>query len=111
MLGSSDMVNPDQVADCLARGWIVVAPNHRLCPQLDLLNGPMKDCRDLLAWIYDGSLQAVIREHKSELTVDTDHVFAFGTSSGGHLSLSLVSEPATMIGCFHARSRTLTLIT
>jgi acetyl esterase/lipase len=49
MLGSSKMANQDQVLDCLRRGWMVVVPNHRLCPQVTLLDGSMRDCRDLLA--------------------------------------------------------------
>ena len=93
MLGSSDMVNKDQVQDCLDRGWIVLANNHRLCPQVDLLDGPMQDCRDLLAWIYDGGLhEAVTSQTNIPCPLDLDHVFAFGTSSGGTLALSLVSR-------------------
>nr|XP_036582638.1 uncharacterized protein CTRU02_07191 [Colletotrichum truncatum]KAF6791429.1 hypothetical protein CTRU02_07191 [Colletotrichum truncatum] len=90
MLGSLKMVNQDQVADCLSRGWIVLAPNHRLCPQVSLLEGPMRDCRDLLSWVYDGGLQKAINTQVQEsYAVDHDHVFAFGTSSGGTLALSL----------------------
>ncbi|CAG7949253.1 unnamed protein product [Penicillium nalgiovense] len=90
MLGSSKMVNKDQVQDCLSRGWIVLAPNHRLCPQVDLLNGPIQDCRDLLAWVYNGGLERSINETgQSTVIPDTDHVFAFGTSSGGTLALCL----------------------
>ena len=93
MLGSSDMVNKDQVQDCLDRGWIVLAPNHRLCPQVDLLDGPMRDCRDLLAWIYGGGLHETVASQTSiPYPLDLDHVFAFGTSSGGTLALSLVSR-------------------
>ncbi|ORY69550.1 Alpha/Beta hydrolase protein [Pseudomassariella vexata] len=106
MLGSSSMVNNDQINDCLSRGWIVVVPNHRLCPQVNLLEGPMQDSRDLLAWIYDGGLQRVIGEQSKPHQVDLDHVFAFGTSSGGHLALSLgfdVPRPVAaiydMYGC------------
>lgn len=92
MLGSSKMVNRDQVEDCLNRGWIVLAPNHRLCPQVDLLEGPMQDCRDLLAWVYDDGLQKAIADSTGkQCHIDHDHVFAFGTSSGGTLSLALVS--------------------
>lgn len=85
------MVNRDQIQDCLNRGWVVVVPNHRLCPQVNLFEGPMQDCRDLLSWIYDGNLAFSISSagHES-LRVDLDHVFAFGTSSGGTLALSLV---------------------
>jgi acetyl esterase/lipase len=92
MLGSSKMVNQDQVLDCLVRSWIVLAPNHRLCPQVNLLEGPMQDCRDLLAWVYDGGLEQAISEEDQLHQLDLDHVFAFGTSSGGTLALCLVSE-------------------
>ncbi|KAJ9131777.1 Polyketide synthase [Pleurostoma richardsiae] len=102
MLGSSKMVNKDQIRDCLDRGWIVVVPNHRLCPQLNILGGPIQDCRDLLAWIHDGGLQkAVDTSSKSHYLVDLDHVFAFGTSSGGTLSLCLGFEvPRPVAGIF-----------
>ena len=92
MLGHSKMVNSDQIDDCLSRGWIVVVPNHRLCPQVNLLEGPIQDCRDLLAWIYDGGLQKALTSYPdSKYAVDLDHVFAFGVSSGGTLALCLVS--------------------
>ncbi|KAI4596948.1 hypothetical protein KJ359_004858 [Pestalotiopsis sp. 9143b] len=102
MLGASGMVNKDQVEDCLARGWIVLVPNHRLCPQVDLLEGPMQDCRDLLAWIYDGGLQKGLSSlNVGEYKVDHDHVFAMGTSSGGTLALSLgFGVPHPVAGIF-----------
>ena len=93
MLGSSKMVNLDQVQDCLDRGWIILAPNHRLCPQVNLLEGPIQDCRDLLSWVHDGSLEKFIGDSNVETyKLDLEHVFAFGTSSGGTLALSLVSR-------------------
>ncbi|PKS06015.1 hypothetical protein jhhlp_007849 [Lomentospora prolificans] len=91
MLGSSDLVNKDQVQDCLNRGWIVLVPNHRLCPQVNLLEGPMRDCRDLLAWIHDGGLaKAISGQTATPYAIDHDRIMAFGTSSGGTLALSLV---------------------
>ncbi|CAI4213177.1 unnamed protein product [Parascedosporium putredinis] len=90
MLGSSDLVNKDQVQDCLDRGWIVLVPNHRLCPQVNLLEGPMRDCRDLLAWIHDGGLDRAVTAHaETPYAIDYDAILAFGTSSGGTLALSL----------------------
>ncbi|KAI8717207.1 hypothetical protein NCS52_00795800 [Fusarium sp. LHS14.1] len=102
MLGSSKMINKDQVNDCLERGWIVVAPNHRLCPGVNLIEGPVQDSRDLLAWVYDGGLQAAISSHATtKYIVDVDHVFAFGASSGGTLSLCLgFGVPRTVIGIY-----------
>lgn len=96
MLGSSKMINLDQVQDCLDRGWIVLAPNHRLCPQVNLLEGPIQDCRDLLGWVYDSGLEKHIEKSSAKTyKLDLEHVFAFGTSSGGTLALSLVSQHTT----------------
>lgn len=89
MLGHSRMVSLPQVNDCLERGWIVLVPNHRLCPGVNLLDGPMQDIRDLLAWIHDGHLDSTLAQHGPYLA-DVDNVAAFGTSSGGTLALSLV---------------------
>lgn len=91
MLGHSRMVSLPQVHDCLERGWIVLVPNHRLCPGVNLLEGPMQDIRDLLAWVYDGHLDAVLKE-QGAYRADLENVGAFGTSSGGHLALALVGE-------------------
>ncbi|EMD85499.1 hypothetical protein COCC4DRAFT_155173 [Bipolaris maydis ATCC 48331] len=90
MPGSSKMVNRDEIEDCLYRGWVVAAPNHRLCPQVTVLRGPMQDCRDLLAWIHKGGLEQSISLEHQQLQLDLEYVFAFGPSSGGTLALSLV---------------------
>lgn len=101
MLGSSKMVNKDQIVDCLKRGWIVLAPNHRLCPKVNLIEGPVRDSRDVLAWVQNGGLQAAISAHTSKpIVVDVDHIFAFGTSSGGTLALCLVCQIETDNVCW-----------
>lgn len=92
MLGSSRMVNEDQIRDSLSRNWVVVSPNHRLCPQVNLLEGPMQDCRDLLLWIQEGKLEHALNKSGKELALDMDRIYAMGTSSGGTLALSLVSH-------------------
>lgn len=80
-----------QVTDCLERGWIVLVPNHRLCPGVNLLEGPMQDIRDLLSWAHGGHLDAVLQ--KRGYSADLDNMAAFGTSSGGTLALGLVCDP------------------
>lgn len=93
-MGSAQMVNQEQIEYCSERGWITVVPNHRLCPGVNLLDGPIEDCRDLLSWIYNKGLEKEIVQNgplNADIKIDYDHVFAFGTSSGGHLSLCLVS--------------------
>jgi acetyl esterase/lipase len=57
MLGHSGMVSSDQIDVCLERGWIVLALEHRLCPQVDMLEGPIQDCRDALRWVYEGGCE------------------------------------------------------
>jgi len=107
ILGYSGMVNKGQIGDCLERGWIVVVPNHRLCPQVNLLEGPMQDIRDLLRWIYDGSLQKAIDAKIGKANAprcDLDRVISFGTSAGGHLTLALcwdVERPPAAILDFY----------
>lgn len=92
MLGHSRMVSKDQIKVCLEKGWIVLVPNHRLCPQVNILDGPMQDCRDLLNWVYNGGLDLVLASGADTAIFkgDLEKVVAFGTSSGGHLALTLV---------------------
>ncbi|KAF4303358.1 MYB DNA-binding domain protein [Botryosphaeria dothidea] len=107
ILGHSDMVNKDQIADCLSRGWITVSLEHRLCPQVNILEGPITDCRDALAWVYDDDgLNAELSKNEptSGFTVDKDRVMAFGTSSGGAIALALgynVPRPVAAILDFY----------
>lgn len=94
MLGDSRMVSIPQVTDCVNRGWIVVVPNHRLCPQVDIYNGPLRDIRDCLEWVYaEDGLEGVLKGQQGEYRVDREKIMAFGTSSGGMLALGLVSIP------------------
>ncbi|KAH6619045.1 Alpha/Beta hydrolase protein [Boeremia exigua] len=88
MLGHAAMNNPDQIRDCTARGWIVLAIEHRLCPGVTLLDGPMADVRDALTWAQSGGLAAALRQHGSGVEADSTRVMVMGTSSGGHLALT-----------------------
>ncbi|KAH7142959.1 Alpha/Beta hydrolase protein [Dactylonectria estremocensis] len=92
------MVNKDQIQDCTDRGWIVLAPNHRLCPQVNMLEGPIQDSRNLLEWIHAGELQEAIFSHtETHYPVNLNCVFEFGTSSGGTLALCL-EDPVPIEG-------------
>ncbi|KAK4236093.1 Non-reducing polyketide synthase ausA [Achaetomium macrosporum] len=73
MLGSSKMVNKNQITDCLNRGWIIVVPNRRLCPQIP----------------DSGRQDALVSAGKSDCLVGLGHISAFGTSAGGTLDLCL----------------------
>ena len=99
MLGSADMCSKDQISDCLDRGWIVLALEHRLCPQVDMYDGPMQDCRDALAWVHDGALDLEVAKNETTAgyKADLGKVIVWGTSSGGHLALAMVRIDSTSI--------------
>lgn len=104
-LGHSGMVSADQIQDCQDRGWIVVVPEHRLCPQVDILKGPVTDCRDLLDWIHAGELDKKLAETASSFRVDYERMVTFGTSSGGTLALALVSiQSLPFLAAFPSKS-------
>ncbi|KAL4961247.1 Alpha/Beta hydrolase protein [Aspergillus stella-maris] len=104
MLGQSGLISLPQVAECLRRGWIVVSPNHRLCPGVDVTE-LMGDVRDLLAWCYGsfecegvdgrGGLDGFLAEQEKNgkegrrYRVDRERVMVMGTSSGGFLALAM----------------------
>lgn len=91
MLGHARMNNLDQVQDCLDRGWIVLCVEHRLCPGVDILDGPMSDVRDAVRWAKDANgLNEALGG--VDVKADVDRVVIMGTSSGGHLALSTVSS-------------------
>jgi acetyl esterase/lipase len=89
MLGNSRMNSSLQIEDCLARGWIVIAPNHRLCPQVDVLEGPVTDCRILWQWVHAGHLEHLLQEKGIDVKVDKKKMVVIGTSAGGQLAYTL----------------------
>lgn len=90
MLGHAGMNNKDQIQDCLERRWIVLAIEHRLCPGVNVLEGPMTDVRDALSWVQSGGLNTALKRSGYELEADAKRVMVMGTSSGGHLALCTV---------------------
>lgn len=95
IVGSSKMCSRDQIEDCLERGWIVLAIEHRLCPGVDVLHGAMVDVRDCYQWVQNGGLRESLVVEKSEVKPDEERILAMGTSAGGHLALTLVSRAGT----------------
>ncbi|KAF2130775.1 alpha/beta-hydrolase [Dothidotthia symphoricarpi CBS 119687] len=88
MLGSSDLNNKDQIQDCLERGWVVLGIEHRLCPGVNVLEGPITDVRDVLKWTQNGGLAKALKDNGNKVVPDEERVVVMGTSSGGHLALS-----------------------
>lgn len=94
MLGHAAMNNADQIQHCLGLGWIVLSAEYRLCPGVDLLEGPITDARDLLRWSQDGGLAKALTEFgpKDCPKPDQQRIMAMGASAGGSLALCLVCE-------------------
>jgi acetyl esterase/lipase/2-polyprenyl-3-methyl-5-hydroxy-6-metoxy-1,4-benzoquinol methylase/acyl carrier protein len=86
MLSRKD-IRPDQVDLLLDAGFLPVSIDYRLCPEVSLLEGPMPDVRDALAWARaDLPRQSLSR---IDIQPDGDHVVAVGWSTGGHLAMTL----------------------
>lgn len=71
----------------LERGFLPVSVDYRLCPEVNLAQGPMTDACDALAWARS-TLPHLQRAHP-DVQLDADRVAAVGWSSGGHLAMTL----------------------
>lgn len=71
----------------LQRGFLPVSVDYRLCPEVNLLEGPVTDVCDALHWARDTlpSLQLA----GPAVRVDPDRLIALGWSSGGQLAMTL----------------------
>ncbi|KAI0506274.1 hypothetical protein F5B22DRAFT_639292 [Xylaria bambusicola] len=86
MLSRED-IRPDQTDRLLDNGFIPISIDYRLCPETTLLDGPMVDVVDALAWSRQVlPAEALARE---DVQVDAERIVAVGWSSGGHLALTL----------------------
>ncbi|PCH06351.1 Alpha/beta hydrolase fold-3 [Penicillium occitanis (nom. inval.)] len=104
IVGWSRMNNADTIEDCLERGWIVLSIEYRLCPGVDLVEGPMTDARDVLRWVQTGGLATALEKASTSIRPDPERVMAMGASAGGHLALSMawdVEKPPLAILDFY----------
>ena len=60
---------------------------YRLCPEVNLLEGPMTDVRDALGWVRHDLPS--MKLNCPRLQIDGDRVVAVGWSTGGTLAMSL----------------------
>lgn len=80
-------INPTHIETLIEHGFIPVSVDYRLCPELNILEGPMTDVRDALEWARYELPQ--IRLPYPNLHLDGDRVVTVGWSSGGHLAMTL----------------------
>ena len=82
---SKRAIRPHQTQYLLDNGYLPVSIDHRLCPEIDLISGPMTDVRDALTWIRK-QLPEIVRSHG--MTVNPAKVVVIGWSTGGHLAMT-----------------------
>ena len=88
VMGSYNTVPRAQIQYFCSHGFIVIAPNYRLVPQVSGSEA-FQDAEDALDWAT-GTLPE-IAEKKLGMTLDTSNVVAMGHSSGGTMVLHLTS--------------------
>lgn len=107
MMLSRKAVRPTQAKYLLSTGFLPVSIDYRLCPEVNIIDGPMTDVRDALAWARKQlPLQL---GGKYGITVDGSRVVVVGWSTGGHLAMSTAwttrdagMEPPAAILSFYA---------
>jgi acetyl esterase/lipase len=85
--GSKAIVPRIQIEELGRLGFVVVVPNFRLCPQVSVYNGPVKDARDCLLWVQN-SLSGLL----TGVLINTNRIVTMGHSSGAALAGLLVSR-------------------
>ncbi|KAB5575255.1 hypothetical protein GE09DRAFT_990386 [Coniochaeta sp. 2T2.1] len=80
-------IRPAQTTMLLDCGFLPISIDYRLCPETTLLDGPMQDVCDALAWARSSFPGLTLR--RDDIRVDGNHVVAVGWSTGGHLALTL----------------------
>ncbi|EPE28832.1 Thiolase-like protein [Glarea lozoyensis ATCC 20868] len=87
MLFSRKDIRPAQTRLLLAKGFLPVSVDYRLCPEVSLAEGPMVDVCDALEWARYKLPELQLQRHG--LHVDGEKVVVVGWSSGGQLAMSL----------------------
>jgi acetyl esterase/lipase len=83
---SRKAVRPAQARYLLTKGLLPVSIDYRLCPEVNLTDGPITDTRDAYAWA-SRKLPSLLSQY--DVAVGKECVVAIGWSTGGHLAMSL----------------------
>ncbi|KAL8722875.1 MAG: hypothetical protein Q9225_000708 [Loekoesia sp. 1 TL-2023] len=82
-------IRPAQTAFLLDHGILPVSLDYRLCPEINIIDGPMTDVRDAYRWARSPSgLQAALDMRSIRIKVDTANILMIGWSTGGHLAMT-----------------------
>ena len=100
MLSRKD-VRPKQTQILLEAGFLPVSIDYRLCPEINLPDGPMRDVCFALGWAR--CTLPVLHLKRSDIRPSGDRVVAIGWSTGGHLAMTLAwTAPAAGIAAPNA---------
>ena len=84
---SRKAIRPRQTAHLLRNHVLPISIDYRLCPEINLIDGPIQDVIDAFKWIKDGSLNEAIET--TGVRADVDRVVVVGWSSGGQLAMTM----------------------
>ncbi|OTA01506.1 PKS protein [Trichoderma parareesei] len=82
---SRKAIRPSQTSFLLANGLLPISLDYRLCPHVNVIDGPMADVRDAYAWARK-EVPLLLRE--AGMCVDGSKIVVIGWSTGGHLAMT-----------------------
>lgn len=82
---SKSAIRPAQTRFLLAHGILPISLDHRLCPEINLIDGPMSDVRDAVSWARS-TLPSITLQYN--VTVNPETIAVIGWSTGGHLAMT-----------------------
>ncbi|KAL2067491.1 hypothetical protein VTL71DRAFT_1916 [Oculimacula yallundae] len=86
MLSRKD-VRRKQTRYLFDHGFLPVSIDYRLCPEINILDGPIADVRDALGWVRNELPRQKLK--CSGLRIDGENVVVVGWSTGGLLAMTL----------------------
>ena len=90
MLSRRD-VRPKQTQLLIGNGRLPVSIDYRLCPEVNIVEGPMTDVCDGLQWVRNTLPQMNLKY--PDLKIDGENVIVVSWSTGGTLAMSLAWSP------------------
>ncbi|KAF7889246.1 hypothetical protein EAF00_009546 [Botryotinia globosa] len=82
---SRKAIRPAQTSLLLANNVIPISLDYRLCPEVDLINGPIADIRDAYFWAQT-KLPGLVSDRG--IKIDPTKIVMIGWSTGGHLAMT-----------------------
>ncbi|KAF2792078.1 BcPKS16, polyketide synthase [Melanomma pulvis-pyrius CBS 109.77] len=83
---SRKAIRREQTRYLLSHGFLPVSLDYRLCPEVDIISGPIADVQDGYIW---ARTQLPLSLLKYGISLDNERVVLVGWSTGGHLALSV----------------------